>query len=109
MKIEDRLKKIIFKKLTNYLSRAEVITYKESILFIDRNNKYWYLIWRNYGHLWCRWEFFDIFFSAFSLEQSDYEPLIVEWVEQVLNRKVTKIIMQSTSNKTEVELALNSK
>ena len=85
MKIDDRLKKIIFKKLVKDLSHVEIIQYKGSIWFIDRNDRSWYLELKNSGNLWWKYYFFDRFFQAFSLEQSDYEPLIAEWVEQVLN------------------------
>ena len=88
MEINDRLKRIIFKKLVKDLSHAEIIPYEDSIWFIDRNDKYWYLELRNDGYLWWRYDFFDIFFQAFSLERNDYEPLIKELVEQVLNYKV---------------------
>ena len=88
MKIDDRLKKIIFKKLVKDLSHVEIIPYKGSIWFIDRNDRSWYLELKNSGNLWWKYYFFDRFFQAFSLEQSDYEPLIAEWVEQVLNNMV---------------------
>jgi hypothetical protein len=90
MKIDDRLKKIIFKKLAKDLSHVEVIPFKGSIWFIDRDKKYWYLELKNNGSLWWRYNFFDRFFQAFSLERVDYEPIIAEWVEEVLNRKVNK-------------------
>jgi hypothetical protein len=88
MKINDRLKKFIFKKLAQDFYHVEVIPYKGSIWFIDRNDKYWYLELENNGHLWWRYDFFNGFFQAFSLERIDYESLIAEWVEEVLNHKV---------------------
>jgi hypothetical protein len=92
MEVNDRLKKIIFKKLANDLSHVEVIPYKASIWFIDRDKKYWYLELENDGTLWYREEFFDRFFQAFSLEHDDYEPIIAEWVEEVLNHRVNTIL-----------------
>jgi hypothetical protein len=88
MEIDDRLKKIIFKKLAKDLSNVEVIPYKGSIWFIDRDKKYWYLELKDDGTLWWRYDFFERFYQAFSLEHVDYEPLIKEWVKQVLNYKV---------------------
>jgi hypothetical protein len=88
MRINDRLKNIIFKKLYNDLSHVEIIPYEGDIWFIDRNIKYWYLELKNNGKLWWRSNFFDRFFQAFSLERIDYESLIAEWVEEVLNNKV---------------------
>jgi len=88
MEINDRLKKFIFKKLAKDLSHVEVIPYEGNIWFIDRDDKYWYLSLQNDGDLWYREEFFDRFFQAFSLQRDDYELLIKEWVEEVLNNKV---------------------
>jgi hypothetical protein len=109
MKIDDRLKKIIFKKLAKDLSNVEVIPFEESIWLIDRDKKYWYLELEDDGHLWCREEFFDIFFQAFSLERDDYEPLIKEWVGQILNHKVKIIVMVPGSSSRVVERVLKSK
>jgi hypothetical protein len=89
MEIDDKLKKYIFKKLANDLSHVEIICYGDSVNFIDRDNNYWYMELKKNGHLWWRLDFFDNFFRIFSLEKSDYEPLIKEWVEQVLKRKAT--------------------
>ena len=91
MRINDRLKNIIFKKLYNDLSHVEIIPYEGDIWFIDRNIKYWYLELKNNGKLWWRSNFFDRFFQAFSLERNNYESLIAEWVEEVLNNKVNTI------------------
>jgi hypothetical protein len=88
MEIIDRLKNIIFKKLAKDLSHVEIISYRRSIWFIDRNKNYWYFKLKSNGILWWRWDFFDIFFGAFSLNYNDYEPLIVDLVENVLKRKV---------------------
>jgi len=109
MEINDRLKKIIFRKLANDLSHVEVILNNGMIWFIDRDNKYWYLTLRNDGQLWWRYDFFEQFFRAFSLERNDYEPLIVEWVEQVLNRKVKSTKASAGIFYWVVENVLNSK
>jgi len=109
MEINDRFKRIIFKKLVKDLSHVEVIPYKGSIWFIDRDKKYWYFELKNNGSLWWRYNFFDRFFQAFSLEQSDYEPLIAEWVEEVLKRKVNMTSQNFSYSSALVELILNSK
>jgi len=109
MEVNDRLKKIIFKKLANDLSHVEVIPYKGSIWFIDRDKKYWYLELENDGTLWYREEFFDRFFQAFSLEHDDYEPIIAEWVEEVLNHRVNTILTPALVRSNQVEEVLNHK
>jgi hypothetical protein len=109
MEIDDRLKKFIFKKLANDLFNVEVIPYKGSIWFIDRDNKFWYLELKDDGTLWWRYDFFERFFQVFSLEQKDYERIIKEWVEKVLNRKVNTTSQNFASASSLVELILNSK
>jgi hypothetical protein len=109
MEIDDRLKRIIFKKLAKDLSHVEVIPFDGSIWFIDRDKKYWYLELENAGTLWYREEFFDRFFQAFSLEHDDYEPIIAEWVEEVLNHKVNTILTPAFVRSNQVEEVLNNK
>ena len=109
MRINDRLKNIIFKKLYNDLSHVEIIPYEGDIWFIDRNIKYWYLELKNNGKLWWRSNFFDRFFQAFSLERNNYESLIAEWVEEVLNNKVNTTIPLPNPPTNRVEEVLNNK
>ena len=87
--MNPRLKKIIFSKLNDDLSKVEIIVSEnKSIWFIDRANKYWYFELEKSGKLWWRYEFFTDFFILFSLEINDFQPLLSEWVEGILNRGV---------------------
>jgi hypothetical protein len=92
MEINDKLKKYIFKKLTNDLSHLEVIDNGDSIWFLD-HKKDWYLEFMKKGILYYRYNFFRKFFQFFSLDRSDYEQLIAEWVEQLLNVKVERTVI----------------
>jgi hypothetical protein len=83
-----RLKKRIFDKLYEDLKHAEIIDCGDSIWFVDRDKEYWYLEYDKSGDLWWRYLFFDNFFLLFSMERSEYERVIAEWVEEVLNCKV---------------------
>jgi hypothetical protein len=88
--MNERLKRIIFKKLDQDLGHAEIIVDDDkSIWFIDRANKFWYLELRTSGTLWWRYSFFRDFFPLFGLERLEYEPVIAEWVEEVLKRGVS--------------------
>jgi hypothetical protein len=109
MEINDRLKKFIIKKLAKDLSHVEVIPYEGDIWFIDRDNKFWYLKLKKNGDLWWRYVFFGQFFKAFSLQRDDYDPLIAEWVEQVLKRKVDTTAQSGGEQLRQVEQVLNSK
>ena len=91
--MHERLKRIIFKKLDQDLGQAEIIVDdNKSIWFIDRANKFWYLELRSSGTLWWRYSFFRDFFPLFGLERLEYEPVIAEWVEEVLKRGVSSTL-----------------
>ena len=104
--ITDKFKKTIFDKLTNDLSYIELILYNESVWFIDRETKYWHLEFKSSGKLYWRWGFFNNFFKLFSLDQPEYEPLIKEWVEEVLKGGVTKTQIDILDYQDEVEEVL---
>jgi hypothetical protein len=88
--MNERLKRIIFKKLDQDLGHAEIIVDdNKSIWFIDRANKFWYLELRSSGTLWWRYTFFNDFFPLFGMVREEYEPVIAEWVEEVLKRGVS--------------------
>ena len=108
--ISDRFKKIIFDKMDKDLSYVEIILHEDkSIWFIDRNEKYWYFELKKSGCLWWRYDFFINFFSLFSMDRSEFEPIISEWVEEVLNRKAetTEYLIGQCAKK--VEEVLNRK
>ena len=86
--MHPRLKKIIFNKLYEDLKHVEIINYKGSVWFIDREKKCWYLECEKDGILWWKYDFFTNFFRLFSMERSEFERVIADWVEEVLNFKV---------------------
>jgi len=107
--MHPRLKKIIFDKLYEDLKNVEIIPYKESIWFIDREKQYWYLEYEKSSHLWWRYQFFTIFFLLFSLEQSEYERVIADWVEEVLNSRANTVEYKKYAFPFLVEEVLNSR
>ena len=56
--MNERLKKIIYNKLFEDLKDAEIIPYKNSIWFINRENKYWYFEYEKSRELWWKYDFF---------------------------------------------------
>jgi hypothetical protein len=107
--IHDKLKKIIFNKLYKDLSKAEIIDFNDSIWFIDRENKYWYFEYEKVGRLYWRYDFFPNFFSVFSLESNEFESIISEWIEEVLNCKVHAKSSGFLCNNSWVEEVLDCK
>ena len=109
MKVSDRLKQLIFKQLYKELGNAEIIPYKDSIWFINREEKYWYFEFENTGTLYWRYSFFPSFFTIFSLELEDFEPILASWVEEVLNHKVSSTVFFTLEPDMPVEEVLNHK
>lgn len=107
--MNPRLKKIIFSKLNDDLSKVEIIlSENQSIWFIDRANKYWYFELEKSGKLWWRYEFFTNFFPLFCLEVNEFQPLLSEWVEGILNRGVSSTSNPGANAYDQVEGILNS-
>ena len=106
--MNPRLKKIIFSKLNDDLSKVEIIVSEnKSIWFIDRANKYWYFELEKSGKLWWRYEFFTDFFPLFCLGVNEFQPLLSEWVEGVLNCGVYTTNGVQMKKHLQVEEALN--
>jgi hypothetical protein len=85
--INDNLKKIIFNKLYKDLSHVEIICCNNSVWFIDRNKRYWYFQLEPLGILWWRHSYFTSFFEIFSIKTKEFTPILIQWVEEVLNSK----------------------
>jgi hypothetical protein len=107
--MHDRLNKIIFDKLYKDLSKLEIIDYRNSIWFIDRENKYWYLEYDKDGRLYWRYDFFTNFFSLFSFERDEFEPILTELVEEILNHKVDTILPAGLRGLSMTQDVLNCK
>ena len=107
--VTDKLKQLIFKHLYKELGNVEIIPYNDSLWFIDRENSYWYFQLSKEGCLFWRYSFFPSFFSIFSLEQSEFEPIISSWVEEVLNHKVSTTNKALLWQNSQVEEVLNHK
>jgi hypothetical protein len=105
----EKFKKIIFDKLYKDLEHVEIIPYDKSIWFIDREKRFWILELTLDGKLWWRTDFFKNFFSLFSMAPREFQILLCEWVEQVLNRKVETSHRWCKKRKNKVEQVLNRK
>jgi hypothetical protein len=106
--MNPRLKNIIFRKLNDELSKVEIIVAEnKSIWFINRANKYWYFELEKSGKLWWRYEFFTDFFIIFCLEVNEFQPILSEWVEGILNSGVSTTNGVQMKKHLQVEEALN--
>ena len=107
--ISEKLKSVIFDKLYQDLKHCEIIPYDGSIYIIARDNKFWYFEYDKGGTLWWRYDFFNTFFELFSLTYKQFQPILGEWVEEVLNCKVLTTVKLTSGGLEEVEEILNCK
>ena len=106
--MNPKLKQIIKNKLSEDFSSVSIINYNGSIWFIDAKSKYWYLeVYKKTKTLWWRLDFFEDFFLLFSMEQREFVPVIIEWVEEVLNGKVASTLKALNPKSGKVEEVLN--
>lgn len=89
--ISDKMRTLAFNHMNKWLGEVDIIPYRYSIYFIDRERKYWYFQYENDGTLWWRYNFFTDFFNIFSMEIQDYETILGEWVEEKLNLSNIKV------------------
>lgn len=105
--MNPKLKQIIKNKLSEDFSSVSIINYNGSIWFIDAKSKYWYLeVYKKTKTLWWRLDFFEDFFLLFSMEQREFVPVIIEWVEEVLNAKVVSTFRICATKNLKVEEVL---
>lgn len=107
--ISEKLKSVIFDKLYQDLKHCEIIPYDGSIYIIARDNKFWYFEYDKGGTLWWRYDFFNTFFELFSLTYKQFQPILGEWVEEVLNYKVLDTKYNFNKSPILVEEILNYK
>jgi len=107
--MNDKFKQLIFNRLYKKLSHIEIIPYNDSIWFIDREKTYWYFELTNAGKLWWRYDYFTNFFKIFGVDDGQFVPILIGWVEEVLNSKVSTSQFVCLLNESVVEEVLNSK
>jgi hypothetical protein len=86
--ISNRIKNLIFEFLLKDLTKVEIIYYRDSIWFIDRDNRYWYFEYHKVDkHLWWRWSHFTTALTMFSMEAEKEQYLLGELVNMILTKK----------------------
>ena len=91
MEYPEKFKEGFIKKIEKELSKCEIIynDNTESIWFINREKKYWYLEYVcETNVLFWRPTFFNLYINIFSIDDETFKSVISKWVEDVLNCKV---------------------
>ena len=92
-----RLQKLIYDKLIDDLSGVIYHPHGRDLWFINFETKEWYFQYSNTGQLWYNQIFFKSYFTIFSLYGSDYQKILKNWFENVVNLPVN-VIMRKNSN-----------
>ena len=86
--MNDKLKKLIVEYLLKDLYSVEIIYYRDSIWFIDRENRYWYFEYHKVDkHLWWRWSHFTQGLKIFSMDGEKEQTIFGELVNMILTKK----------------------
>ncbi len=86
--LSDKIKNIIFEYLLDEIYKVEIIYYRDSVWFIDRENRYWYFEYHKVDkHLWWRWSHFTTALTMFSMEAEKEQYLLGELVNMILTKK----------------------
>jgi hypothetical protein len=86
--MKPKVKKVIVDYLVKDLMPVEIIYYRDSIWFIDRERRYWYFEYHKEDkHLWWRWSHFQSALKIFSLNGEEHQGIFGELVNMILNKK----------------------
>ena len=112
MEYPEKFKEGFIKKIEKELSKCEIIynDNTESIWFINREKKYWYLEYVcETNVLFWRPTFFNLYINIFSIDDETFKSVISKWVEDVLNCKVLSTKSTSLHKRIWVGETLNCK
>lgn len=85
--ILDKFKKYLFEKVYKEFKNTEVIIHNNGLFMINTNEKNWFLQYKN-GILYWKYDFFMRFFRPYSLEENEFEKIIVEWFSEKFGLQV---------------------
>ena len=86
--MNEKIKKVICNYLVKDLYKVEIIYYRDSIWFIDRENRYWYFEYHKVDkHLWWRWSHFTQALKIFSMDAEKEQTIFGELVNMILTKK----------------------
>jgi len=103
----ERLKKIIFERLSNELGGKVFHPVGRSIWVIDLDTKEWYFDISCEGNVWCNQKFFNTFFNVFTLEYSEYQFYLKSWIGKLPHVHMKNIQRKNTNYEYYIEGIIN--
>jgi len=96
--LSDKFKKLILNKLSEDLSESVFFPFGGELWVMNIDGTHWYLQTDNIGRLWYHQKFFENFFLLFGLQRREYQPLILNWFENLTGLYQTSISRRNTDN-----------
>ncbi len=96
MKISEKLKTFILKKLISDLRNISFHPYGREIWLINSDDKIWYFVMECDGKLWFNQKVFNNFFHLFSLNSTEYSPILKEWFESLIDVSIRTVSRKNT-------------
>ena len=79
----ERLKKIIFQRLSDELGEKIFYPVGRSIWLLNLDTKEWYFEISCDGDVWYNQKYFNQFFNVFTLKYSDYQIYLKSWIQKL--------------------------
>lgn len=89
--MNDRLFKIISKKLRNDLSEGEIKVSYDAIWFVDMKNQYWFF-WYRQGIIFYREVFFDRSLELFSLDYTEKSIFLKKFISEIIGFEISECL-----------------
>lgn len=86
-----KLRKFIYKRLSEVLSDKIYYPYGKNIWIFDLDEMAWYFQCDSEGKLHYNPKFFDEFFYLFGFEQKEYQIILKDWFEKSFEHPINQI------------------
>lgn len=109
IKQSEKLKKLVFDKITCDLSNTTFHPHGQEIWIINFDTKEWFFEYHNDGQLWYNQKLFSVYLPLFSLTNSENQKFIKYWFETSLKLTVNKIARKNSNMDYYIDGIINDK
>lgn len=103
----ERLKKIIFQRLSDELGGKVFHPVGRSIWVVDLDTKEWFFDISCDGNVWYNQKFFNTFFNVFTLNYSEYQTYLKTWIGKLPHVHIKNIQRKNTNYEYYIEGIIN--
>jgi hypothetical protein len=103
----ERLKKIIFQRLSDELGGKIFHPVGSSIWLLDLDTKEWYFEITCNGHIWYNQKHFNQFFNVFTLKYYEYQIYLKSWIGKHPYFMIKNIQRRNTNYEYYIEGIIN--